>query len=87
MTEKNWKTQIKFDPYAITARKMNAFFKAAQENDLEMLAGFYTLVLVEMPKEWGDPQNADDLLDKIPYPYFQQLSTMFVEAFKDAQKN
>lgn len=83
----DWKSQVTFDVYNISARDMTSFFEDANANNLEGLAKVYSKVLVSMPKEWGDPQSEADLLDNVPYVCFQQLSRLFVDAFEDAKKS
>ena len=83
----NWEDQVKFDIYRVNTRVMNKFFASAGNNDFESIAEVFSICLLSIPKEWGDPQNIDDLLDNIPYPCMRQMLTMFQDAFKDAQKN
>jgi len=81
---------LKIDITHITAREMQAFLKAAKENDYEVMAETFTTLITEFP--FGDPKKVDTYLD-LPYygdsenPLsFSALIAEVAEAGKNAGK-
>lgn len=68
----------------VTAREMNAFFKALQTYDLEAMATFFTRVVTSCP--WGDPTSADTFLDLGFFDGFESVIDAVTETAKKRQK-
>lgn len=83
----NWEAEVKFNIFAVNAVDMTKFFAAMAENDWETICLIFSRSITKLPEAWGNPKNPKDLAELIPYPTLRDMLNLFVEEFKEMQKN
>lgn len=83
----NWQERVAFNLYAINAKDMTRLFDAMGDNNWDLICEVFARCLTDLPGEWGDMNNPDDLQNNIPYPCLNKMLTdIFVGQFNELQK-
>jgi hypothetical protein len=79
--------QVDLDIYAVNTRQMQDFLNKAGSGDWAAVAEVVSIMITDMPSEWGDKNNVDDLLDLVPFLVLKRITQLIIEGVSDTEKN
>jgi hypothetical protein len=73
--------QIEFDFKNMSVNALLEFTQLKDDADILTLANTMARCITSAPKRWGDPSNADNLINKTSFTEFMVLKRKFLDGF------